>query len=318
MVQDAAWCLAIVLLVTAGCGGEGRAGAAKHTWPMSPEQLAALQKMPRAEREAWFKDLELPKYDARRVKGAITIDGVLDEPAWKNAPVIRLREGALGGPVKYATRVRMLWDDEAIYLAFECDDPDVHAPRTKHDDSLWMHDLVEVFIDADADEKSYVELHVAANGATADVLWADYRPEDDWFTDPTWKRFKENANVEAYNPVGITAAVKVDGTLNDPSDTDKGYTVEWRIPYSALVNVVPDEQKGLKLIDVSLLKQVPVAVPKVGTVWRMNFNRCDDSIKVKEKDKKGNDVDVPEYSAWAPTTGSNHMPFLFGRVTFVE
>jgi hypothetical protein len=212
----------------------------------------------------------------------------------------------------------MLWDDEAIYVGFECDDPDVHAPLTGHDDPLWKHDLVELFIDPDGDGKSYMELHVAASGATADLLWADFRPETDWFTQPTWMRFDEKTPATAYEPKGIASAVKVDGTLNNPDDTDRGYTVEWRIPYSALVNVVPDEQKGRKIIDISLYKQVPIDVPKPGSAWRMNFNRCDDSIQVKEKDKNGKEVDVPEYSAWAPTTGSFHMPFLFGRVTFVE
>jgi len=298
----------------------GRVGAvsAKGAWPMSTEQRAALQKMSRAEREAWFKDLELPKYEAKRCAGKILIDGVLDEPAWGTANVIALREGALGGPVRYGTRVRMLWDDEAIYLGFECDDPDVHAPRTKHDDNLWMHDLVEVFIDADGDAKSYVELHAAPSGATADVLWADFRKDTDWFTQPTWARFDEKSSAMAYNPTGCVAAVHLNGTLNNPDDTDKGYTVEWRIPFSAIVNVAPDEQAGRKLIDASLYKQVPVAVPRVGTVWRMNFNRCDDSIKVKQKDANGKDVDAGEYSAWAPTTGSTHMPFLFGRVRFGE
>ena len=318
MVRNAAWCLAAILLATAGCGGEDKAAAAKHTWPMSSEELAALKKMPRAEREAWFRDLELPRYEAKRRAGEIRIDGVLDEPAWKQANVITLREGALGGPVRFATRVRMLWDDEAIYVGFECDDPDVHAIRTRHDDNLWMHDLVELFIDPDGDSKSYVELHVAANGATADVLWADFRPGSDWFTQPTWERFDEKTLTTAYDPTGITSAVRVDGTLNNPDDTDKGYTVEWRVPYAALVNVVPDVQAGRKLIDASLYRQVPIEQPRAGTTWRMNFNRCDDSIKLTEKDAKGRDVPVHEFSAWAPTTGSNHMPFLFGCVLFVK
>jgi hypothetical protein len=302
----------------AGCAPQLKQEADVHTWPMSAEQLDALKKMPRAERDAWFAKMERPTYEAHRRVGEIRIDGVLDEPAWKRAQVITLREGALGGKVHYATRVRMLWDDDAIYVAFECDDPDIHAPLAGHDENLWQHDVVELFVDPDGDGKSYMELHVAPSGGTADLLWADFRPETDWFSSPTWTRFTEKESATAYNAPGVTAAVKVRGTLNVPTDTDEGYTVEWRIPYSDLVNVVPDEQKGRKLINVALFRQVPIEVPKAGTVWRMNFNRCDDSIKLKEKDRKGNPVDVPEYSAWAPTTGSFHMPFLFGTVKFVK
>ncbi len=311
-IRAAAIVLILATVILAG------GAAVKHTWPMSKEQRAELRKMDRPAREAWFKDLELPRYEVKRRTGEIKLDGVLDEPAWKEANVVSLVEAELGGPVHYGTRVRALWDDEALYVAFECDDPDVHAPRTGHDDDLWKHDVVELFIDPDADEKSYVEIHVAANGATADYLWADFRPETDWFTTPPWQRFNDKSAATSYEPKGIASAVKVDGTLNNPADTDKGWTVEWRIPYSALVNVVPDEQRGRKLIDCRLFKQVPIEVPKAGATWRMNFCRCDDSLKLTEKDARGRTVNVEEYSNWAPVTGSNHMPFLFGHVTFVK
>ena len=116
----------------------------------------------------------------------------------------------------------------------------------------------------------------------------------------------------------MPSAVKVAGTLNNHGDTDRGYVVEWRIPFASLVNVVPDEQKGKKLIEIAAFKTTPVEMPKVGTVWRMNFVRCDDSTGVKKQNKKGELVDVPQYSAWTPTTGTCHMPFLFGRVKFVD
>jgi hypothetical protein len=82
-----------------------------------------------------------------------------------------------------------------------------------------------------------------------------------------------------------------------------------------MVLLVPGEQKGTGRIDVSVLGQVPVQKPQVGTVWRMNFARSDIS---RVKDRKGEFVETSEYSAWAPTAGSFHMPLLFGRVKFVE
>jgi hypothetical protein len=311
------FCLStIAVAVILGCGADGTPG--KQTWPISVEQLGKLKKMPRAERDAWFANVRLPEYKACKLNGEIEIDGVLSEPAWNKANLLTLREAELGGKVRFGTRVRMLWDDQAVYLAFDCDDPDVYNPITKHDDDLWQHDVVEVFVDVTGDSMSYMELHVAPSGATADVLWADFRPGVDWFASPTWERFTEAESKTAYTAKGMSAAVKVDGTLNNPDDTDRGYVVEWRIPYAAMVNVVPDEQKGRKLIDVSLFKQVPVEKPKLGAVWRMNFNRCDDSLKLKEKNAEGKLVNVIEESAWAPTTGSFHVPFLFGRVRFVE
>lgn len=317
--------LVLSAALIAGCGAKKQEGRAAYHWPATPEQLQKLRKMPRAEREAWFANADLPRYDARKRDGAIKIDGLLDEAAWKKAQVITLSNGeAGGGEVRYATRVRMLWDDSAIYLAFECDDPDVHQPLTKHDDPLWQHDLVEVFIDPDGDGASYMELHVAPSGAMSDSIYADFGPDADWFAIPNWKRFAGSTTYTAFDAKGMTSAVKIDGTLNQPDDTDKGYVVEWRIPYSDLVNVVRDVAKSKHPIDVSLFEQRPIEKPgattmlDLGTLWRMNFNRCDDSIKLTTKDAKGKLVNVPEYSAWVPTTGSFHMPFLFGRVIFVH
>ena len=302
----------LLVVVIAACGGS------QHDWPMTAEQVSALKKMPRAERDRWLARLRLPEYETRRRREPIRMDGVLNEPAWKQANVVTLREGTLGGDVHFATRVRMLWDDDAVYLAFQCDDPDVHQPLTQHDDPLWKHDLVEVFIDANGDGASYMELHVAPSGATADSIYGDFSPDVDWFAVPTWERFVDGKNITAFDAKGVTAAVNVDSTLNQRGDADSGYVIEWRIPYADLVNLVPDPARSLHKIDVSVFEQRPVEKPKPGTVWRMNFNRCDDSIKLTRRNAKGQMVSVPEYSAWAPTTGSFHMPFLFGRVTFVE
>jgi hypothetical protein len=84
-----------------------------------------------------------------------------------------------------------------------------------------------------------------------------------------------------------------------------------------MISLVGAEPQEAGLIDVAALAQVPVQKPKAGTVWRMNFARSDVS-RSKEKDRRGEWVETSEYSAWAPTGGSFHMPLLFGRVKFVE
>lgn len=306
----------LVLLLFAGCGAREDAG--KHTWPITQEQLDRLKKMSRVDRDAWLAGLVVPEYEARKLDGRITIDGVLDETDWARAGVVMLRDCKLGNKVRYGTDVRMLWDDEAVYLAFECEDPDVHNPLTKHDEDLWQHDVAEIFIDANGDSRSYMELHVAPSGATVDALWVDPRPQTDWFTSPHWERFDLKKGYEVYTATGMTSAVRVEGTLNQPDDTDRGYTVECRIPYAAMVKVSSAEQKPTGMIDFALVKQFPIERPTAGIVWRMNFCRSDDSIKVTTTNEKGKSVSVGEYSAWAPTAGSFHMPFLFGYVKFVE
>lgn len=53
--------------------------------------------------------------------GSITIDGVIDEPEWQDAVVYSdfvTVEPLTGGPAKYSTEVRMITNDEGIFVAF--------------------------------------------------------------------------------------------------------------------------------------------------------------------------------------------------------
>jgi len=305
-----------------GCSGERQredGGAAGPAWPLTGEKRSALGKMPRVEREAWLKAFGLPEYEARRLKGTLTIDGVLDEPDWRSAPAVELLGTRRGTKPKLKTTARMLWDDEAMYLAFECDDPDVHAPLDKHDDDLWRHDLVEVFIGTDQSEMHYMELHAAPSNALADVIWADFDPEVDWFTTPGWKYFSVASGKKAFNLPGMTVGVKINGTLNRSDDTDGGYVVEWRIPFAGMRRVVPSLEKSKPHpIDMTQFELTPIEKPVVGTVWRMNFNRNDDSTKMTRKNRARTDVPVIERTAWSPPIRSDHMPMRFGIVRFID
>ena len=99
-----------------------------------------------------------------------------------------------------------------------------------------------MFIDADGDGKTYVELQVNPKGATFDSYLPTYRQnQNDWDS-------------------GMKVGVNVDGTLDKRDDEDKGWTVEMAIPLEA----ARGKEKEMK--------NVP---PKVGTEWRVNFFRMD-------------------------------------------
>jgi hypothetical protein len=53
--------------------------------------------------------------------------------------------------------------------------------------------------------------------------------------------------------------VHIDGTINDDSDVDKGWTVELALPWSGLEVLVSREGRSLP--------------PADGDVWRMDFSR---------------------------------------------
>ncbi len=187
---------------------------------------------------------EKKKVVAKHIKnGAIKLDGKLDEKDWKDAPstgeFVRTMDGMAG---EQKTTAKLLWDDKNLYVAFECEDKDVWSTLDKHDDKLWTQEAVEMFIDAAGDGKNYVELQTNPKGATFDSFLPGYRKnQNDWTSN-------------------MKVAVKVDGTVDNRADVDKGWVVEMQIPL--------EDAKG-KLKE---LKNVP---PKVGTEWRVNFFRLD-------------------------------------------
>jgi hypothetical protein len=221
------------------------------------------------------KEIEKKKMVAKKVKnGSIKIDGKLDEAAWKDAPstgeFVRTMDGMKSDQ---KTTARVLYDDKNLYVAFEMEDKDVWATLTKADDKLWTQEAVEMFIDADGDGKTYVELQTNPKGAIFDSYLPAYRQnQNDWQS-------------------GMKVGVKVDGTVDNRNDVDKGWVAEMMIPLEAA--------KGKE----KEMKNVP---PKVGTEWRVNFFRLD---MPAGRPQQG--------TAWAPPlVGDFHALDKFGVLVF--
>ncbi len=181
----------------------------------------------------------LPEYHAVRARPPPTIDGVLDDPAWARAAAVNLVNSLDGSPARVRTTARLLWDDRYLYVSFDCEDPDVWSTFTKRDEPLYTQEVVEIFIDADGDGRTYNEIEVSP----ANVLFDAYFPERRQGMDLSW------------DSQALTA-VTVQGTLNDASDTDQGWRVEMRIP-------------------IDRLAAVPHVPPRPGDRWRFNLYRLE-------------------------------------------
>ena len=181
----------------------------------------------------------VPEARVKKTSSPPKIDGVLDDPAWSSATPLTLVDSFDGKPAPLRTTVRMTWDDEALYVAFDSEDPDVWGTFTRRDDPLYTQEVVEIFIDADADGRTYDEIEVSPHNVVFDA----YFPARRQGMDLSWDS-------------GLQSAVKVNGTIDDPSDRDQGWTVEMKIPFARL-------------------HAVPHLPPRPGDRWRFNLYRLD-------------------------------------------
>jgi hypothetical protein len=150
---------------------------------------------------------------ASRSTGAINIDGKLNEPAWAAAtPSGNFTQSypKIGAPPTDPTEVRILYDDDALYVGvrmFDAHPDSIAAQLARRDASGIYSDWLHVVIDTYHDRRNGLRFSVNPRGVQKDVLHSDDRNEDlNW--DAVWE-------------VGTT----VDSL---------GWTAEYRIPFSQL------------------------------------------------------------------------------------
>ncbi|MGB6774523.1 MAG: carbohydrate-binding family 9-like protein [Terriglobales bacterium] len=177
----------------------------------------------------------------------IRIDGKLDDPAWAKAEwtsdFVDIEGTAKPAP-RFRTRVKMLWDDKYLYIAAELQEPNVNATLLKHDSVIFHDNDFEVFIKPLPQTKSYFEFEMNALNTGWDLFLN--------------KPYNENGEPDnSWDIVNLKTAVAVQGTLNNPKDTDQGWTIEIAYPLNAF-----DSRQH-------------VPRPHDGTVWRINFSRVE-------------------------------------------
>ena len=121
------------------------------------------------------------------VTSPIAIDGSLDEAAWRQAPTIGelvQRIPVAGGAPTERTEVRLLYDEDNLYIGVMCHDtePDrVLASQMARDASLNADDRLAIVLDTFRDQSN--AFHFATNPAGAMVdglVFANGETNDDW------------------------------------------------------------------------------------------------------------------------------------------
>ncbi|MCL1854908.1 MAG: carbohydrate-binding family 9-like protein [Clostridia bacterium] len=80
---------------------------------------------------------------------------------WRDAGSVMLTRNSDGRPPRFSTEARLVYDDERLYVSFLCDDDRFLATMTGFNDTIYLEDVVEVFIDDDCDRKTYIEIEIS-------------------------------------------------------------------------------------------------------------------------------------------------------------
>src|SRR5262245_54760752 len=262
--------------------------------------LAALASVRAAERDEWrnqMQPLTPNSYLCPHIAAPIRVDGKLDDAAWASAPwtgnFVDIR-GATSPAPRFRTRAKMLWDDEYLYVAAELEEPHVWATLTNHDAVIFQDSDFEVFVDPDGDTHNYYEFEINALNTTWDLrLDKPYRDEG-----------KPRNDCEI---PGMKTAVQVRGTLNNPADTDSGWTVELAFPWKVLSE-----------------RARHTGPPTDGEQWRINFSRVEWRVSTNSAATNGIAYEKVSGSSednwvWSPQgVVDMHRPEMWGLVQFTR
>lgn len=253
---------------------------------------------------------DIARYVAQRATEPIQIDGKLDEPAWEAvrwSP--RFTDIITGGPVIHDTRAAVLWDDEYLYVAYRVEEPFVQAKFTNHNDLIWQDNDAECFI---AGPDAYYEFEINAFNTSYEVFfaWTNTFASSGLATMPEFAgaelvpfsgvgfanhpRGGRLGNFEHTFP-GMKSAVHIDGTVNNNTDRDRGWTVELAFPWKNMKWLATDG------------RSLP---PREGDLWRMDFSRFN-TYKEAPPAKDSGGWFWTRHGVW-----DSHVPECFAFVVF--
>ncbi len=252
----------------------------------------------------------IARHTAFRTTASLQIDGRLDEAAWRAAPATdRYVDVITGGATIHDTRAKVVWDDENLYLGIEAEEPFVRARFTANNSPIYEDNDLEMFI---AGPDAYYEFEINALNTTYEVffLWESAYEKAGFGDSPRFSR----TNLRRFNGVGFKShprglrlghfdwhfpgkrtAVFVDGTLNDDSDRDRGWSVELAFPWAGMKWLSPDGRPG---------------APKEGDVWRIDLSRFNQYREAPPAKDSGGWFLSP-HRVW-----DSHIPECFPYVRF--
>ena len=260
-----------------------------------------------------IKQQKVAEYPCYRTNTPIIVDGQLNSPSWNKVPWSEPLVDIITGKKTFLeTRVKLLWDNQYLYIGFKNEEPFVRASFTENGSHLWEENDVEVFI---AGDNAYYELELNALNTIYEVLWiwddALGKAEGEFASEEWNPQVRKTKKLTHFMPSihprgdrtgyfdyslsGLKHAVYVDGELNGLKGKDKSWKVELALPWKSL-SVLADG------------RSIP---PQNGDIWRIDCSRF------QHFDKNGKRMETEVGWTWNKHGyWYSHMPESFTRVKF--
>jgi hypothetical protein len=151
---------------------------------------------------------------------AVVIDGRVED-TWRAGTPMRLDDPAdITDP--NGVEIYTLWDEQYLYVAYEVSDRQLVGFQNERDHkALYKDDMIEVLLDPRMDRtdkwlEDDIVYHINILGQVKDD-----RGTEEGISDATWDS-------------RALFAVRFEGTLNDSTDSDRGFCVELAIPWQEI------------------------------------------------------------------------------------
>lgn len=202
----------------------------------------------------------------------------MDDPLWNQADPRVLQDAISGGPPPLTTEVRVLFNDEFLYVGFYCEDDHVWGTLGKRDDPIYREECVEVFVCPSGALHQYYEINLSPKNILFDACILNGRTPDN--------PGAEFLGFHDFDLEDIYTRTHVEGDL-DASGRARYWTAEYAIPLKEMWGA-------------------PHIPPRHGDTWRINFFRIDSP-----------DRERVDYYSWNPVQAANfHQPWKFGLLCF--
>ena len=192
-------------------------------------------------------------YSCHRVEtdGPIVVDGNLGKEVWRQAKrTQRFSQVSSGEVTLFNTEAAMLWDDVNLYIAFWLEEPDVWCTSEDRNGIVWQENTVEVSI---AGSGAYYNLSLNALNRTSELffIWKDSYVRGGRYDVPEFdlaiqRPMVFGGDAEPHDErgmrwgfldwrfPGLRSGIRIDGTLNERTDVDGGWSAELALSWDSL------------------------------------------------------------------------------------